>query len=564
MDAIDIFTNKAMVWNKIHFGNIFKKKKNLMARINGIQKAIASKLSRFLLNLEDELLRDLDLVLNQEEELWALKSRVNWMIQGDWNTAFYHVSTLVRRKRNQTIAIKNAVGDWIYEEGDIKDFIKSGFNGIYSTSHVAMARVDPITSHWQARLFEVERDNISGGVNEEEIKSALWALKPFKALSSDGLHAGFFQNFWPVVGDSVIEEVKKVFVSRKVSDFLNRTLIALIPKIQGPETLGNYRPISLCNTMYKVVTKIIVARLRPYLDKLISPLQMAFVPGRKGVNNVIIAEEIIHSLGSLGKKKGKTRYMALKIDLEKTYDKLEWSFIRDMLIRINLPSDLIEVIMSCVTTVSTSILFNGEVLDLIFPYKGIRQGDPLSPYLFIICMDFLDQLIEEKCNIKMWQPVKASQSGQGFSHLFFADDLIFFAKADWTNCSAIRDLLDDFCSIFGQTVSEAKSRVYFSPNVDRDTRKSLCDILGFASTPFLGKYLGFPLKQPGSSSQDYNFILDRVKQKLSGWKANMLSLAGRSVLIQASTVAISCSVLIFHVGFWMDSIKLIGISFGAL
>ena len=111
--------------------------------------------------------------------------------------------------------------------------------------------------------------------------------------------------------------------------------------------------------------------------------------------------------------------------------------------------------------------------------------------------------------------MKASQSGPTFSHLFFADDLILFAKADWVNCAAIRDVLDTFCSISAQTMSEAKSRVYFSPNLDRDTRESLCDILGFASTPYLGKYLGFPLKHPGSSSHDYDFILDRVKQKLS-------------------------------------------------
>ena len=171
-----------------------------------------------------------------------------------------------------------------------------------------------------------------------------------------------------------------------------------------------------------------------------------------------------------------------------------------MLARINLPSKLIDVIMSCVSMVSTSILFNGEALDPILPSRGIRQGDPLSPYLFIICMEFLGQLIEEKCNMKTWQPVKASQSGPEFFHLFFADDLILFAKADWVNCSAIRDVLDEFCDLSGQSVIEAKSRVYFSLNVDRDTRESLCDILGFASTPFLGKYLGFPLKHPDSSS----------------------------------------------------------------
>ena len=115
---------------------------------------------------------------------------------------------------------------------------------------------------------------------------------------------------------------------------------------------------------------------------------------------------------------------------------------------------------------------------------------------------------------------------------------MLFAEADGVNYSTIRDVLDDFCAVSGQTVSDSKSRVYFSPNVDRDTTKSLCDILGFASTPTLGKYLGFPLKHPGSSSQEYNFILDKIKQKLLGWKASMLSLAGRSMLIQASSAAI--------------------------
>ena len=153
-------------------------------------------------------------------------------------------------------------------------------------------------------------------------------------------------------------------------------------------------------------------------------------------------------------------------------------------------------------------------------------------------MEVLGHLIEKKCRDKVWIPVKTSRSRIAFSHLFFADDLVLFARADGSNCLAIREALDEFCIKSGQSISEAKSRVFFSPNVDRDTKESLCDILGFASTPTLGKYLGFPLKHPGSSSQEYNFILDRVKQKLSGWKANMLSLAGRSVLIQASSAAI--------------------------
>ena len=104
-------------------------------------------------------------------------------------------------------------------------------------------------------------------------------------------------------------------------------------------------------------------------------------------------------------------------------------------------------------------------------------------------------------------------------------------------------MLDEFCCLSGQTISESKSRVYFLPNVDRDTRESLYDILGFASTSKLGKYLGIPIKHSSSSSQDYNFILDRVKQKLVGWKASLLSLAGPAVLIQASSVAIPSYVM---------------------
>ena len=147
-----------------------------------------------------------------------------------------------------------------------------------------------------------------------------------------------------------------------------------------------------------MITKIIVARLGPYLEKFISPLQTTFVPGRKGIDNAIIVHEIVHTLR---KKKGKVGYMAIKVDLEKAYDKLEWSFIRGMLIRANLPADLIDIIMSCVSTVSTPILVNLEALDPIYPSRGIRQGDPLFLYLFILCMDFLGQLIQEKCEAKM-------------------------------------------------------------------------------------------------------------------------------------------------------------------
>lgn len=165
----------------------------------------------------------------------------------------------------------------------------------------------------------------------------------------------------------------------------------------------------------------------------------------------------------------------------------------------------------------------------------------MSLYLFILCVDYLSQLIKEKCNNKLWNLVKASRSGPAFSHLMSTDDLILFAKADLINCSTIKDVLGEFCAVSSHTIGEVKSKVYFSPNVDRDTRESLSDILRFASTQNLGKCLSIPIKHPSSLSQDFNFILDKVE--VISWKANLISLTGRAMLIQASSLAIPSYVM---------------------
>ena len=243
-----------------------------MARLNGIQRALATRPSYFLINLENELLKDLEVVLSQKEEIWALKSQVNWLVQGDRNTAFYHVSMLVKRKRNQISVIKDSIGEWIFKEGAIKEYIRNGFERVYTSSFFSVTRAAPCASQWQVNLSEEEKQSIGGAALEDEIKMTLWSLKVFKAPGPNGLHAGFFHRFWLIMGNSVVNVMKQVFLERKVLEYLNKTHIALIPKIQSLETLGNFRPISLCNTVYKIITKMIVARLSPHLDKLVSPL----------------------------------------------------------------------------------------------------------------------------------------------------------------------------------------------------------------------------------------------------------------------------------------------------
>ena len=278
-----------------------------------------------------------------------------------------------------------------------------------------------------------------------------------------------------------------------------------------------------------------MARVRPLLNRLVSPVQTTFVPGKRGTDNVLIAQELFHALD---KKKGKVGFMAVKLDLEKAYDLLEWSFIYRVLQAFHFPPKIIKIIMSCITSVNTSILVNGGALECFEASRGIRQGDPLSPYIFILCMEYLGHLIEHKCVNGYWVPLKASKDNLGFSYLLFANDIILCSKAEARGCEAILDVLGKFCRESGQKINLDKYRIYFSPNVRNELKEEISERLGIRETNNIGKYLGFPLKHRGVPRNPYNFIVERVMNKLAGWKAKYLSFAGRAVLIKSIMSAI--------------------------
>ena len=388
------------------------------------------------------------------------------------------------------------------EEVEIKNHIRDSYKKLYMTELLVSLMTSDVFDFSCCFLEEEDKARIEGGVTEEEIKAGLWALKPFKASGPDGLHTGFYQRFWLVVKRSICNEGKRIFDKGCVPSYLIETLVSLIPKCPNPEALSHYRPISLCNSVYKIVTKILVARFRPLLNRLVSLVQTAFVPGRRGTDNVLIAQELFHALD---KKKGKVGFMAVKLDLEKAYDRLEWSFIYRVLQAFHFPLKITKIIMSFITSVNTSILVNRGALECFEPSRGIRQGDPLSPYIFILCMEYLGHLIEQKCVNGDWVPLKASKDNLGFSHLLFADDIILFSKAEARGCEAILDILGKFCRESGQKINLDKSKIYFSPNVRKELKEEISERLGIRETNNIGKYLGFPLKHQGVPRNPYNF-----------------------------------------------------------
>ena len=167
-------------------------------------------------------------------------------------------------------------------------------------------------------------ESLATEIEEKEIRHAVFNISPLKAPGVSGLHAISYQTQWHIVGESFCKAIKEAFQTQSIPAEVNRTVLVLIPKTEQPISLRIYRPISLFTVTYKTIIKIIANRLQELLPDLIGPHQTSFVPGRHITENIIVAQEIIHSMRRKKRRKG---FMAIKVDLEKAYDKLSWSFI---------------------------------------------------------------------------------------------------------------------------------------------------------------------------------------------------------------------------------------------
>ena len=249
------------------------------------------------------------------------------------------------------------------------------------------------------------------------METALIQMHPTKALGPDGMSATFFQNYWGIVGNDVTCMVLNVLNNNMSLIEINRTNITLVPKIKNPTNMTDFIPISLCNVVYKLISKVLANRLKIILPQIISENQSAFLTGRLITDNVLVAFELMHYLEH--KKDGKKGVMAIKLDMSKAYDRIEWGFIRQVMEKMGFHEKWIELIMHCITSVSYSILVNGVAYGSITPTRGLRQGDPISPYIFLLCADAFSSLINNAALNQKISRVSICRGCPKITHLFF-------------------------------------------------------------------------------------------------------------------------------------------------
>jgi len=336
-----------------------------------------------------EELRDLKKRLGEaytkEEFFWYQKSRQNWLALGDKNTKYFHASTKQRRAKNKILGILDDNGVWVDNEEDIERVAVDYFENLFSSANmidpsIVLRDISPSVSSTMNEFLVKE-------ITEEEVKRALFSLNPTKAPGPDGMTALFFQRFWEIIKGDLINMVKNFFSSGIFDEKLNETNICLISKVERPREMSGFRPISLCNVSYKIISKILSLRLKKFLPELISETQSAFVAGRLITDNILIVQENFYALRS--NPTNRKKFMALKTDMSKTYDRVEWSFLRALMKKMGFDHRWVNWIMQCITSVSYRILINGDPKGRIRPSRGIRQGDPISPYLFILCTEAL-------------------------------------------------------------------------------------------------------------------------------------------------------------------------------
>ncbi|OMO67823.1 reverse transcriptase [Corchorus capsularis] len=424
----------------------------------------------------DQLYKCGNLLQRWNQDVFGNRSKSLWLRDGDRNTKYFHAVANQRKRRNFITSVTDDAGEVHCDQDSITRIIMDYYQSIFSSDNPNRNDILKVTSLIGQRVSPKMSDLLDKEFTSKDIKEAIFQMNPCKAPGPDGMNPCFFQTYWHIVGRDIVKMALGFLNDGDPLPAINHTNIVLIPKLANPSSVRDYRPISLCNVMMKIITKALTNRLKLILPDIISDTQSAFVPDRQIFDNSIISFETVHYMSN--KRGGQVSHMALKLDISKAYDRVEWSYLEEVMRVMGFSERWISRVMACVHSVSYSVSINGKQSGRINPTRGIRQGDPLSPYLFLLCMEGLTSLLRESESNGTIRGVAVARHAPRISHLFFAVDNILFLRTRVSDCEAVLHQLNRFEMASGQQINVAKSSILFSSNTPSDLKSSIMSFLG--------------------------------------------------------------------------------------
>uniref|UniRef100_A0A803PSV0 Reverse transcriptase n=1 Tax=Cannabis sativa TaxID=3483 RepID=A0A803PSV0_CANSA len=485
--------------------------------------------------------RNLNGQLAKEELFWKQRSRAIWLAHGDRNTRYFHQKASSCRKKNLIHGLFDQNLNCLSSKEKIEKTICDHFHDLFSVKDPKCDIMAHLQRFVPSRFSRRQNEFLLAEFTTTDVLQALKQINLLKALRVDGMPLLFYEHHWQVIGSNVTKIFLDILNNHADCRSIKKTLLCLILKIKKPHKVVDFRPISLCNVSYKIVAKCLANRMKDSLKEVISKKQSAFIRGRLIQDNAILGFESLHCM-----KKGRFRNgkkMALKLDMSGAYDRVGWQLLEAMMLCLGYGKRWVDKIMNCITSVSFSVLVNGEVSGLIQPHRDLRQGDPLSPYMFLLCSDGFSCLIQEAKRADRIHGIKFGREGIILSHLFFADDSFVFLDATPTECRCMKSILEEYSFLSGQQINLMKSDLCLGSRIKEADGIMLATDLEVKLMDCHTKYLGLPATVRRRKKEVFDSIRTKIWDKLQKSKANLFSQADREVLIKVVIQAIPTYVM---------------------
>ncbi|XP_060968323.1 uncharacterized protein LOC115710989 [Cannabis sativa] len=434
----------------------------------------------------------LDDLLEQEEMYWQQRSRIDWLQLGDRNTKFFHSKASARKANNKIKFLQTEGGLRVTSKHDMAEAIQDYFEGIFQSSSVDEDALAAIIHSIPTTITQEMNSDLTKPFTPSEVKDALFSMGSDKSPGIDGMSAMFYQQHWDIVGDSVCSAVLNVLNHGADPTPLNSTMITLIPKKKKLLFVKDYRPIALCNVISKLITKVLVGRFKPVLPLVISETQSAFLPNCLITDNILVAFELIHGIKL--RTSGRKGVAAMKLDMSKAFDRVEWCFIQRVMEKMGFWF--------------SRLLQHEELSGNLHGYKLTRRAEPIS-------------------------------------HLLFTDDSLLFCHADGSSCLSIKRVRDIYHRASGQTINAEKSNMSFSPNTTLAAQIFFHRTLSMPITDCHETYLGLPAYSGRDKQHMFSDIKEKVWRLMNSWNEKIFSSGGKEILLKAvvqsiPTYAMSC------------------------